>query len=72
MDIRFRPAEGGRTRFVHTLNGSGLALPRTMISVMEQYQQEDGTIQIPAVLQPYMGGQTVIGVQPPSGPARVA
>jgi seryl-tRNA synthetase len=43
-----------------------------MITVMEQYQQEDGTIQIPAVLQPYMGGQTVIGVQPPSGPARFA
>jgi seryl-tRNA synthetase len=72
MDIRFRPAEGGRTRFIHTLNGSGLALPRTMISIMEQYQQEDGTIQVPAALQPYMGGQTVIGVQPPSGPARPA
>jgi len=70
MDIRFRPAEGGRTRFVHTLNGSGLALPRTMITIMEQYQQEDGTIEIPAVLRPYMGGQTEIGVQPPSGPAR--
>jgi seryl-tRNA synthetase len=71
-DIRFRPSEGGRTRFVHTLNGSGLALPRTMISIMEQYQQEDGTITIPTVLQPYMGGQQTIGVQPPAGPAHTS
>lgn len=69
-NIRFRPAEGGRPRFVHTLNGSGLALPRTMIAIMEQYQQEDGTIEVPMVLRPYMGGQAVIGPQPPIGPAR--
>jgi seryl-tRNA synthetase len=69
-NIRFRPADGGRPRFVHTLNGSGLALPRTMIAVMEGNQQEDGTIVIPEVLRPYMGGQEVIGVQPPIGPAR--
>jgi seryl-tRNA synthetase len=69
-NIRFRPAEGGRPRFVHTLNGSGLALPRTMIAIMEQYQQEDGTIEIPMAIRPYMGGQAVIGPQPPLGPAR--
>ncbi|MFN8664162.1 MAG: serine--tRNA ligase [Thermomicrobiales bacterium] len=69
-NIRFRPADGGRPRFVHTLNGSGLALPRTMIAIMEGNQQEDGTIVIPEALRPYMGGQEVIGVQPPLGPAR--
>ncbi len=69
-NIRFRPTEGGRPRFVHTLNGSGLALPRTMIAVMEQYQLEDGTIEVPLVLRPYLGGQAVIGPQPPIGPAR--
>ena len=69
-NIRFRPADGGRPRFVHTLNGSGLALPRTMIAIMEGNQQEDGTIVIPEALRPYMGGQEIIGVQPPIGPAR--
>ncbi len=69
-NIRFRPADGGRPRFVHTLNGSGLALPRTMIAIMEGNQQEDGTIVIPEALRPYMGGEEVIGVQPPIGPAR--
>jgi seryl-tRNA synthetase len=69
-NIRFRPAAGGRPQFVHTLNGSGLALPRTMIAVMEQYQQSDGTIEVPMVLRPYMGGKAVIGAQPPIGPAR--
>lgn len=68
-NIRFRPAEGGRPRFVHTLNGSGLALPRTMIAIMEQYQQEDGTIEVPMAIRPYMGGQAAIGPQPPIGPA---
>jgi len=53
--IRFRP-KGGKPEFVHTLNGSGLALPRTMIAVMETYQNEDSSISIPAVLKPYMGG----------------
>jgi len=69
-DIRFRPEGGGRPQFVHTMNGSGLALPRTMITIMEQYQREDGTIDVPPVLQPYLGGQQVIGPQPPIGPAR--
>ncbi len=69
-NIRFRPAEGGRPQFVHTLNGSGLALPRTMIAIMEQYQQEDGTIEVPMAIRPYMGGQAMIGPQPPIGPAK--
>ncbi len=53
--IRFRP-KGGKPEFVHTLNGSGLALPRTMIAIMENYQNEDGSITIPQVLRPYLGG----------------
>ncbi|HQY32280.1 MAG TPA: serine--tRNA ligase, partial [Thermomicrobiales bacterium] len=62
-NLKFRP-EGGRAQFLHTLNGSGLALPRTVIAIMENYQNEDGSFNIPAVLQPYMGGRTVIaGIQ---------
>jgi seryl-tRNA synthetase len=59
-NIRYRPEAQARPRFLHTLNGSGLALPRVMISVMENYQQADGTIRVPDVLLPYMGGQAVI------------
>jgi seryl-tRNA synthetase len=55
-NIRYRPAEGERPRFVHTLNGSGLGMPRTMIAIMENYQREDGSIDVPAVLRPYMRG----------------
>tara|TARA_B100000745_G_scaffold125875_1_gene81992 strand:+ start:120 stop:1385 length:1266 start_codon:yes stop_codon:yes gene_type:complete len=53
--IRYRPDEGGRPRFLHTLNGSGLAIPRVMIAIMENFQQEDGSVAIPEVLQPYTG-----------------
>jgi seryl-tRNA synthetase len=53
--IRFRP-KGGKPEFLHTLNGSGLALPRTMIAIMENYQNEDGSITIPQILRPYVGG----------------
>jgi len=60
-NIRYRPTEGGRPQFVHTLNGSGLALPRLMIAIIENYQRQDGKIDIPKALQPYMGGRTVIG-----------
>jgi len=60
-NIRYRPAAGARPEFVHTLNGSGLALPRVMIAVMENYQQADGSIVVPEVLRPYMGGREVIG-----------
>ncbi len=56
MDARYRPAEGKGTRFVHTLNGSGLAVGRTMVAVIENYQNEDGSVSVPAPLQPYMGG----------------
>ena len=60
-NIKYRPADGGRSRFLHTLNGSGLGLPRTLIAVMEQYQQADGSIVVPEVLRPWMGGVDVIG-----------
>ncbi len=59
-NIRFRPARGAKPEFVHTLNGSGLGLPRTLIAVMENYQREDGTIEVPEVLLPWMGGVKVI------------
>jgi len=59
-NIKYRPADGGRSRFLHTLNGSGLGLPRTLIAVMEQYQQADGSIVVPEVLRPWMGGVDVI------------
>jgi seryl-tRNA synthetase len=60
--IRFRDAsEKGKNRFVHTLNGSGLALPRTLIGVLETYQRADGRIDVPSVLRPYLGGATVLG-----------
>ncbi len=59
-NIRYRPARGEKPRFVHTLNGSGLALPRVMVAVMENYQQADGSIVVPDVLRPYMGGMEVI------------
>lgn len=60
-NVRYRPERGAKPRFVHTLNGSGLALPRVMIAVMENYQQVDGSILVPEVLRPYMGGIEVIG-----------
>ncbi|MCL2150588.1 MAG: serine--tRNA ligase [Dehalococcoidia bacterium] len=53
--IRYRPAEGAKTEYVHTLNGSGLALPRIMIAILENYQLHDGTIFVPTALQPFMG-----------------
>ncbi|GGF21418.1 serine--tRNA ligase [Youhaiella tibetensis] len=62
MDARYRPAgEKQQPRFVHTLNGSGVAVGRCLIAVMENYQQADGSIAIPEALQPYMGGVTAIG-----------
>jgi seryl-tRNA synthetase len=59
-NIKYRPADGGRTRFVHTLNGSGLGLPRTLIAVLENYQQADGSVRVPEALLPWMGGVDVI------------
>ncbi|MBV8738525.1 MAG: serine--tRNA ligase [Alphaproteobacteria bacterium] len=60
MKARYRPAEGRGTRPVHTLNGSGLAVGRTLIAILENYQHEDGSVSIPPALQPYLGGQQVI------------
>ena len=60
MNARYRPANAKDTRFVHTLNGSGIAVGRALIAVMENYQQEDGSIVIPKMLRPYMGGLTKI------------
>ena len=60
MNARYRPAEGKGTRFVHTLNGSGVAVGRCLIAVMENYQNEDGSITVPEVLRPYMGGLEII------------
>ncbi len=59
-NIKYRPADGGKARFPHTLNGSGLGLPRTLIAVIENNQQADGSIVIPEVLRPWMGGVDVI------------
>jgi seryl-tRNA synthetase len=61
--IRFRPSEGKGTEYVHTLNGSGLGMPRTLIAVLENYQQADGSVKIPDVIQPLMGGRKVIQPQ---------
>ena len=61
MNTRFKGKASKDTRFVHTLNGSGLAVGRTLVAVMENYQQADGSVSIPPVLRPYMGGMTTIG-----------
>ena len=58
-NIRYRPAADKKPEFVHTLNGSGLALPRVLIAVMENYQQADGSIKVPDVLQPYVGCEVI-------------
>ncbi len=60
-NIRYRPARGAPPRFAHTINGSGLALTRTIDAIMETYQRADGTIEVPEVLRPYAGGLEVIG-----------
>ena len=61
MNLRFRRSGGGKPEFVHTLNGSGLAVGRTWIAILENYQQEDGSITIPEILMPYMNGIEKIG-----------
>jgi seryl-tRNA synthetase len=61
--IRYRPGRGVRPEFVHTLNGSGLALPRVMIAILENYQERDGSVGVPEVLRPYMGGTERIAAQ---------
>jgi len=57
---KYRSAQDGKTQYVHTLNGSGLGMPRTLIAVLENYQQPDGSILVPEVLRPWMGGISVI------------
>ena len=59
LQARFKNAQG-KNEFVHTLNGSGLAVGRTLVAVLENYQQSDGSVVVPDVLQPYMGGMTVL------------
>lgn len=60
MNARFKPSEGGKPQFVHTLNGSGLAVGRCLIAVLENGQQPDGSVTLPAALHPYLGGKTAI------------
>jgi seryl-tRNA synthetase len=62
-NIRYRPAGAKKSEFLHTLNGSGLAVGRTYLAILENYQQADGTIRVPDVLVPYMNGDTIIGKQ---------
>jgi seryl-tRNA synthetase len=59
-NIKYRPTDGSKSRYLHTLNGSGLGMPRTLIAVLENYQQADGSIIVPEVLKPWMGGIEVI------------
>ncbi|HRH31991.1 MAG TPA: serine--tRNA ligase, partial [bacterium] len=59
LNTRYKTKDG-ETKFVHTLNGTAFALGRTMVAVLENYQQEDGTVRIPEALQPFMGGKTVL------------
>ena len=60
LDLKYRPAGGGKPEFCHTLNGSGLAVGRTLVAVLENYQEADGSVTVPAVLRPYMGGLATI------------
>jgi seryl-tRNA synthetase len=59
-NVKYKPLDGGKNRLVHTLNGSGLGMPRTLIAVLENYQQADGSIRVPEALRPWMGGVEVI------------
>ena len=60
LDLKYRPTGGGKPEFCHTLNGSGLAVGRTLVAVLENYQEADGSVTVPAVLRPYMGGLATI------------
>ena len=63
-NIKFRPQGTGKVEYVHTLNGSGLAVGRTLIAILENYQQKDGSVVIPPALRPYMGGLERIACPP--------
>jgi len=68
MNLRYRPSAAGGKKakpvFCHTMNGSGLAVGRTLVAILENYQQEDGSVTVPEVLRPYMGGLTTILPEP--------
>ena len=66
-NIRYRPTGAKKTEYLHTLNGSGLAVGRTYLAILENYQQADGTVKVPEALVPYMNGETVIGKQKGKG-----
>jgi seryl-tRNA synthetase len=63
MQARWRNPETKKPELVHTLNGSGLAVGRTLVAILENYQQADGSVAVPAALQPYMGGLAVINAR---------
>jgi seryl-tRNA synthetase len=65
-NLRYRPSDGGKPRFLHTLNGSGLAVGRTLIAILENCQRADGSVAIPAALRPFAGGMSVIAPEPKS------
>jgi seryl-tRNA synthetase len=69
--IRYRPERHEAAEYLHTLNGSGVALPRVVVAVLEYYQNEDGTVTVPEALRPYMGGQEVIEGHEPVGESAV-
>jgi len=62
--LRFRREGGKKPEFLHTLNGSGVAMPRVLVAILENYQREDGSIEVPDVLRPYMGWRTEIRAEP--------
>jgi seryl-tRNA synthetase len=64
-NIKYRPSDKKSIQFVHTLNGSGLGMPRTLIAVLENYQQADGSVKVPGVLRPWMGDIEIIGKSMP-------
>ena len=63
MNARFKPKSGGKPEFVHTLNGSGLAIGRCLIAVLENGQREDGSVALPEVLAPYLGGKLTLDAE---------
>jgi seryl-tRNA synthetase len=69
--LRYRPERHESAEYIHTLNASGLALPRVMVAILEYYQNDDGTVTVPDALQPYLGGQEVIEGHDPIGEAAV-
>ncbi|OPZ55261.1 MAG: Serine--tRNA ligase [Synergistetes bacterium ADurb.Bin520] len=60
MGTRYRPTKGGKAQFIHTLNGSGIAVGRCLIAIMENYQQPDGSVEVPGALRPWMGNQETL------------